>query len=310
MKPTLADSFLATSRCTDRIYNENLGISPEFIDNAKDLEAEAADLMFRQFFAGHVNARFKHAFMDQFTVIDRDFFKQDAYFNTIHIAEPVKYKGFTLRNETYLKGDVFDLDCPTITHGLYVSNLGLYKEDVDAVSLIDGDTVLASNGPTEMSTMRDGIERAAGSVLVLGLGIGYFPFMALEKPNVKHVTVVEKDRRIIKLFEENILPQFPRKDDITIVCEDPFKYLDSLKDGAFDFCYVDFWHGPHDGCSQLNNFPKYENGFKHISFCYWLWETIWKTNFGMALVNEDWDAAARMVGYMAPQGWITEEDIR
>ena len=50
------------------------------------------------------------------------------------------------------------------------------------------------------------VERAKGKVLTFGLGLGYFAYMCSLKEEVESVTVVEKDKSVIKLFNEIILP--------------------------------------------------------------------------------------------------------
>lgn len=65
--------------------------------------------------------------------------------------------------------------------------------------------------PNEIETMRQPIARAAGQVVAFGLGMGYYAFMVSEKPEVKTLTIVERDENVIALFREHILPQFPKR---------------------------------------------------------------------------------------------------
>ena len=92
------------------------------------------------------------------------------------------------------------------------------------------------------------IDRAFGNVLTYGLGLGYFQYMVSNKENVSKVTIIEKNKDIIKLFVEYILPQFPNKDKIKIICMDAFEYAtNNVKDIFYDFIYADLWHDVSDG---------------------------------------------------------------
>ena len=88
---------------------------------------------------------------------------------------------------------------------------------------------------------------AKGNVLVLGLGMGYVPFMMALKPEVKSITIVEKDPEIIDLFNSLILPSFKNKEKIKIVEDDAINFV--KKNNKFDYIFADLWHSPEDGLS-------------------------------------------------------------
>lgn len=79
--------------------------------------------------------------------------------------------------------------------------------------------------PSEIETMREPIEEAAGRVVTFGLGLGYFAYMVSGKPDVTSVDIVERSEEAITLFEEHILPQFPNKEKIRIIRRDAFEFL-------------------------------------------------------------------------------------
>ena len=54
-----------------------------------------------------------------------------------------------------------------------------------------------SLNPNEIETMKPFINKGHGNVLVLGLGMGYVPFMMALKDDVRHITIIEKDKNII-----------------------------------------------------------------------------------------------------------------
>lgn len=75
--------------------------------------------------------------------------------------------------------------------------------------------------PNEVFTQRPGIKRAKGNVLIAGLGLGWLARKVLERPQVKHMTIVEKSRTIIDTFGK------PFKDNpkVTMICADVYDYL-------------------------------------------------------------------------------------
>ena len=93
--------------------------------------------------------------------------------------------------------------------------------------------------PHEINTMKHHIIDAFGNVLVLGLGLGYYVFHIARKKDVDKITIIEKDKRVIKIFKENLLPYFENKDKITIIEDDAIKYLSTPKD--YDYCFLQFF---------------------------------------------------------------------
>lgn len=115
--------------------------------------------------------------------------------------------------------------------------IAFFPEKVDYPVVLEKDHVWMSVTPYEIETMKEPLKKATGKVLALGLGLGYYPFMALEKKEVEEVVVVEKDRDILSLFEKEILPQFPRK-KITLIHADAKDYLEK-KNTTFDTTFFD-----------------------------------------------------------------------
>lgn len=125
--------------------------------------------------------------------------------------------------------------------------------------------------PNEIETMRAPIAASNGRVLALGLGIGYFAYMSSLRDEVERVTVVERDARTVRLFCEEILPQFPHPEKIEIAEADAFDFLAAHSEEEFDFIFADLWHDVSDG------FPLYlrlrrveEASYKRVGFSYWI----------------------------------------
>lgn len=99
------------------------------------------------------------------------------------------------------------------------SDRGRYVPAGEYERLMRGSTVVMSNTPDELRDLWRFQAAAHGTVLINGLGLGCAVKMALEKPIVTTVAVVEISADVIAL----IAPRFsdPR---LTIVCADAFSY--------------------------------------------------------------------------------------
>lgn len=155
---------------------------------------------------------------------------------------------------------------------LSVDGLGYFDEKVDYPLVEEGNHVWMSVTPYEINTMAPAIERACGNVLALGLGLGYFPFMALRKKAVANVTVIEKDPKVVALFKEMILPQFPNK-NIRIVLGDAFAYLD--KNGSkFDYVFADVHSTPEDGLLPYRRFLSWKKKNPSVKADFWIEDSV------------------------------------
>ena len=101
--------------------------------------------------------------------------------------------------------------------------------------------------PHEMNTMQEAINKSHGKVLTYGCGLGYFAFMASLKEEVESVTIVEKDAKLLGIFEKLFLPCFPNKKKIILVNDDAFEYAKNPKNKGYDFLFADLWHNADDG---------------------------------------------------------------
>ena len=51
-----------------------------------------------------------------------------------------------------------------------------------------------------MMSMKNPIKNAHGKVLTTGLGLGYFSYMASLKEDVSEIVIIERDEKVIKLW--------------------------------------------------------------------------------------------------------------
>ena len=71
--------------------------------------------------------------------------------------------------------------------------------------------------------------------------------------------MVERDKNIISLFKEFILPQFDHPEKIEIVEADAFEYLEKNDpESNFDFMFADLWHDSSDGLGLYIKLKKLE----------------------------------------------------
>ncbi len=122
--------------------------------------------------------------------------------------------------------------------------------------------------------MEESIEEAKGDVLVIGLGIGYYSFMVSLKNSVSSITIIEKDKNAINLFNKYILPSFKNKDKIKIINEDAYKYFDKNKSLKYDYCFFDIYHNVGDGEELYLMMKARESRYPNIKFSYWIEKSI------------------------------------
>lgn len=127
-----------------------------------------------------------------------------------------------------------------------------------------------SLNPYEIRTMEVPIVVARGKVLTLGLGLGYFAFMAALKEEVKEVHIVEMDAELIILFNDYLLPLFPHPEKIFIHKADAFYFIKDIKDADYDFIFSDLWHDVGDGLESYLKLKQSFLNFKRTKCHYWI----------------------------------------
>ena len=173
------------------------------------------------------------------------------------------YEGFIYR----------DIEC--VGDYLEIPQIGFFEEKFTFPTVYENGQEWMAIKPNEIETMAEPIEKARGSVLVYGLGIGYFAYMVSQKNNVSSVTVVERDENVIALFEKHILPQFQNKHKIKVIKGDAFEYAKKeMKNGGFNYVFCDLWHDVSDGVDLYVKMKKYEALCPNCVFEYWIERSI------------------------------------
>lgn len=200
---------------------------------------------------------------------DREAFYADPYLSTVKISEK-RIGNFLLTESEYAQGEFFQYDMPSLSDEIVVPKIGFFPQKVAFPAVYEGKIPWVSVCPSEIFSMTPDTEPARGNCLVLGLGLGYYPFLISAKKEVDHVTIIEKSPEIIELFEKEILPHFPQKEKISVVQDDAFHYLSDTENGKFDFCYADIWEGWADGAEAVEKIEPYEKKLYETEFRYWI----------------------------------------
>lgn len=159
--------------------------------------------------------------------------------------------------------------------GRLFPQIGFFEEEFSYPAVLQDSREWMTVTPHEIRTTLPAVNKSFGNVLTYGLGLGYFPYMAHLKDNVKSVTVVEKDKRVIELFTRYILPQFPNKDKIKVICADAFVFAEKETSKTFyDFIFADTWHDPSDGVEMYQKLKASEKYSPDSEYMYWIEDTL------------------------------------
>ncbi len=201
-------------------------------------------------------------------------YRENPYFKNIKIPQK-KVGTWDLGYQSYqpYEGFIYD-DIEVLPNFREIPKIGFFDEEFSFPTVYENGVEWMAIKPNEIETMKPHIEKMSGDVAVFGLGLGYFPYMISLKESVNSITIIERDSSVIKLFEENILPQFENKHKIKIVKMDAFDFAkNELKNNKFDHAFVDLWHDVSDGLDLYLKMKKHEGAGK-IQFHYWIEKSI------------------------------------
>ncbi len=204
-------------------------------------------------------------------VLDTEKYKNNPYYKNIRI-ENLKDGEWEFRLESYeayravIVGDMICEDDFT-----EYAPLGFFREKFNFPAVLEGGNEWMTLTPVDLDTSDEAIEAAHGKVITFGLGLGYYAYMASEKPEVTSVTVIEKSERLIGFFEKHILPQFPHRDKIKIINADAFEYAEhEMPKEKFDLAFVDTWRDASDGAPMYKRMKPLEKLSEGTNFLYWI----------------------------------------
>lgn len=211
----------------------------------------------------------------QFIELDYKKIIENPYYKSIKLDE-INLKDVKIENLSFKPYEIIPVDDITVEKDCYFkekTKLGYFKKELPYIAISKKDTIWMSITPSEIDSMEKEINEASGKVITFGLGLGYYAYMVSLKDDVSEVKIVEKDKEIIKLFLNYILPQFEYKEKIKVIEDDAFNYLTKNEMNS-DYAYFDLWHSPNDGLPMYLKIKEYENRYPHTKFTYWLKESI------------------------------------
>lgn len=198
-------------------------------------------------------------------------YRTDPYYAGIRIPR-ISFGDWELYEEIYAPFEAFVCRDLTLTPEMIeIPHIGYFPEEFRFPAVMQNGREWMAVKPNEIETMRIPLETVRGRVATLGLGLGYFAFMASEKNDVEHITVVERDRKVIELFKRYILPQFPHDEKVEVVARDAFDYTErALPHGDFDYLFADLWHDASDGLDMYLRLKRLEHLTPRTRFLYWV----------------------------------------
>ena len=217
-------------------------------------------------------ARYYHS---NFRVLDNEEYEKDPYYQLLQNVE-IKENNWRIVWKNVEKYQLFIYDdCYMMMEDNRLSlPIGCFKKDYRYPSIeLNGNEWMSLN-PNEINTNKLIAQMMKGKVLTLGLGLGYFAYLASENPNVKEVHAVEMDKELILMFEKNILPKFPHKEKVHIHKAEAFSFVSNLQDGEYDYIYSDLWHDVSDGLAMYIKLRQAFKSFTKTSRFYWIESTL------------------------------------
>lgn len=206
---------------------------------------------------------------ENFNKLDINEFINNPYNKNIKLDNIIdgEYKFELLSYDPY-EGFLYK-DISNLSNHIEQTSIGYFDEEYKYIALSSNDDIWMLITPHEINTMKDAVNKAYGNVVTFGLGLGYFAYMCSIKDNVESVTIIEKDKNIIELFNKHILPQFKYKDKIIIVESDAIEYL-KRKSFDYDYAFVDLWRDIDDGLPLYVLTNKLALRHPKTTFDYWI----------------------------------------
>lgn len=207
--------------------------------------------------------------------LDPAVFENDPYYQTVKIPEGRVGK-WELKTMRLAPCEAFVCnDFRVFPDGRMIPQIGFFSRAYTYPAVLENGREWMTLMPNETVTTLPAVSEASGKVLTYGLGLGYFAFRASEKQEVSSVTVVERSRDVIELFETRILPQFPHREKIRVICADAFDYAKTqMPDEHYDFVFADIWHDVGDGKELYLKMKELESLSPKTGYSYWLEDTI------------------------------------
>jgi hypothetical protein len=131
----------------------------------------------------------------------------------------------------------------------------------------DQPRVMMSITPSEIFTLRPGIRKAKGEVIIGGLGLGWMLSEVAKRKRVRKITVIEKDQGLIDWYGRANVEMIGRDTgrNIELICGDVFDHM-----GKFDkeaIYLLDIW----EGLGNASGDPKLRKARREHGCNVWAW---------------------------------------
>lgn len=166
--------------------------------------------------------------------------EENPYIQTINNLK-LKNESLELKKIEFQKNELTYLGEPYLDDKLALQiPIGICNGDIKNTPIFyfNGEEYLTLM-PSEMKALNRYVKEAKGRVCVIGLGIGYFPYMCALKDEVEAITIIEDNSTARGLFESKLLPLLGEKaSKISIIDEDAIDYIQETqlkRDYAYTF---------------------------------------------------------------------------
>lgn len=209
-------------------------------------------------------------FKEMISLLNVQKYKENPYYKNIKLSN-IEDDTWSIKYMKYKPYELFVYnDLKIYDDGRVIPQIGFFTEEYEYPCILENNREWMLITPNEIETMSKSIEESFGNVLTYGLGLGYFAYMTSLKDSVTSITIIEKDKKVIELFNKYILPQFENSKKIKIINEDAFEYASTKP--KYDYVFVDIWHDPSDGIESYLKFKELE--IPNVLYSYWIEDTI------------------------------------
>lgn len=208
-------------------------------------------------------------------------YEADAYRRILGNASAVR-GNVVLQTDTLAPCQLFPCgDLQLSDGGTLLAPVGFFCQPYSYPALYQDGKEWMTLMPNEIETMRAPFLNLHGHVLVFGLGIGYYAYLAASQADVKQVTVVDSSEDVTALFNDILLPLWPKEVLCPqIVVDDAFHYAEQngfcCSDGEkADIVFTDLWHDASDGMALYQRMRALaRRSAAHTDFRYWIEPTM------------------------------------
>lgn len=195
--------------------------------------------------------------------------ENNPYLELVALPNDVPCGKYRLQMIQQKRYSFFLYQSPLITkEELSIPSYGIADHDFRYPAFVQDDEIAFAVDPYLMNTTLPFIQNASGEVLILGAAMGYVPFMIGLKTDIEHVTVVEADTSLITFFQNCVLPKCPHPERFTIINENPANYIGGIRDGQYDYCFVQLWSSGRDIVPYIN-MKRLCRRFEQTKIMYW-----------------------------------------